>query len=151
MRLIIAAIAALAFLPITGHAQQAQSHQSKWVKSHKVVIQIDSNDPAIYNLALNNAQNMREYYQKKGEPIQIEFVAFGPGLNMMLDQSPVKDRLAEMSHQKGVTFSGCGNTMANRSKAENTLLKLLPEARVVPTGVARITELEEEGWTYLRP
>src|ERR1051325_8922217 len=97
MRLIAAAIAALAFLPITGHAQQAQPHQSKWVKSHKVVIQIDSNDPAIYTLALNNAKNRREYYKKRGEPIQIEFVAFGPGLNMMLDQSPVKDRLVDMS------------------------------------------------------
>jgi intracellular sulfur oxidation DsrE/DsrF family protein len=56
-----------------------------------------------------------------------------------------------MSKQKGVTFSGCSNTLANQSKAENKSLSLLPEARLVPTGVVRITELEEQGWTYLRP
>jgi intracellular sulfur oxidation DsrE/DsrF family protein len=41
--------------------------------------------------------------------------------------------------------------MANQSKAEEKPITLLAEAREVPTGVARITELEEAGWTYLRP
>jgi intracellular sulfur oxidation DsrE/DsrF family protein len=151
MRLItgIATVAMFALMPGLSQAQQAT--QSKWVKSHRVVIQIDSNDSAIYTLALNNAENMRKYYQQKGEPIQIEFVAFGPGLTMMLPESPVKDRLVSMSHEKGVTFSGCGNTLSNRSQAENKLMSLLPEAHLVPTGVARITELQESGWTYLRP
>jgi intracellular sulfur oxidation DsrE/DsrF family protein len=56
-----------------------------------------------------------------------------------------------MSRLQGVTFSGCGNTLANLSKRENKSISLLPQARLVPTGVARITELEEQGWTYLRP
>ena len=153
----LATVAVFAVIPYVGQAQphtpasQHTTAQSKWVKAHRVVIQIDSNDPALYTLALNNAENMRKYYQQKGEPIEIEFVAFGPGLTMMLPESPVKDRLAEMSHQKGVTFSGCGNTLSNRSQSESRLLSLLPEARLVPTGVARITELQEAGWSYLRP
>jgi len=133
-------------------AQPNAPAQSKLTKSHHVVIQVDQNDPAVMNLALNNAENMTKFYESKGEKIEIEFVAFGGGLNMMRsDTSPVKERLAEMSKKKGVTFSGCGNTLANQSKAENKSLSLLPEARLVPTGVVRITELEEQGLIYLRP
>src|SRR5690349_25001166 len=132
-------------------AQQPHSQQSAWVKEHRVVIQVDQDDPKVMNLALNNAANMREYWDKKGEKSQIEFVAFGPGLQMMRsDTSPVRDRVAELS-KKGVVFSGCGNTRTNQSKAENKQIELLGEVREVPTGVARITELEEQGWTYLRP
>jgi intracellular sulfur oxidation DsrE/DsrF family protein len=52
---------------------------------------------------------------------------------------------------KNVTFSGCGNTLANQSKMENKSITLLPDARIVPAGIARIVELEEQGWTYVRP
>ena len=131
--------------------QRSSSQQSAWVKEHRVVIQVDQDDAKTMNLALNNAANMREYWDKKGEKNQIEFVAFGPGLQMVRsDTSPVRDRIAELS-KKGVVFSGCGNTRTNQSKAENKPIELLGEVREVPTGVARITELEEQGWTYLRP
>ena len=131
--------------------QRSSSQQSAWVKEHRVVIQVDQDDAKTMNLALNNAANLREYWDKKGEKNQIEFVAFGPGLQMVRsDTSPVRDRIAELS-KKGVVFSGCGNTRTNQSKAENKQIELLGEVREVPTGVARITELEEQGWTYLRP
>ena len=131
--------------------QRSSAQQTAWVKEHRVVIQVDQDDAKTMNLALNNAANLREYWDKKGEKNQIEFVAFGPGLQMVRsDTSPVRDRIAELS-KKGVVFSGCGNTRTNQSKAENKQIELLGEVREVPTGVARITELEEQGWTYLRP
>jgi len=30
-------------------------------------------------------------------------------------------------------------------------LAILPEARIVPAGVARLMTLEEEGWSYVKP
>jgi hypothetical protein len=139
---------------LVAHQANAETRaplQSRMVKAHQVVIQIDSADPALMNLALNNADNMRKYYTEKGEKIEIEIVAFGDGLRMMRsDTSPVKDRLAALSHS-GVKFSGCNNTLLNQSRQEGHELTLLPETKLVPTGVARIVELEEAGWTYLRP
>lgn len=129
----------------------AQMRQSKWDKTHKVVIQIDQNDPQAMNLALNNAQNMKEFWDKKGEKSEIEFVAFGPGLAMVRsDNSPVKDRIAELS-KKGITFSGCLNTKGKQTVAENHPIEFLSGVKEVPTGVVRIAELQEQGWTYLRP
>jgi hypothetical protein len=120
---------------------------------HRVVIQVSENDAAVMNTALNNAQNLSKFYKDRGESVEIELVAFGPGLSMMRsDTSPVKNRLASMANNmKNITFSGCGNTMANMSKKEKKTITLLPEARIVPTGIARIVELQELGWTYVRP
>jgi len=143
--------AATLAVAVPAKAQHSTSAQSKMTKPHHVVIQVDQDDPAVMNLALNNADNMKKFYESKGEAVEIEFVAFGGGLKMMRsDTSPVKERLTEMSRQ-GVTFSGCGNTLSNQSRQEEKSLSLLPETHLVPTGVVRITELQEQGWTYLRP
>ena len=64
---------------------------------------------------------------------------------MRSDTSPVKERLTAISSSmKNVTFTGCGNTLADQSKQENKAITLVPEARVVPTGIARIVELEDK-------
>ena len=120
---------------------------------HRVVIQISEADPATMNVALNNAENLTKFYKDRGETVEIEFVAYGPGLAMMRsDTSPVKARLAKMSSSmKNVSFSGCGNTMTKQSEKESKVISLVPEAHVVPTGIARIVELQEQGWTYVRP
>jgi len=120
---------------------------------HRVVIQISQDDPKTMNLALNNAENLTNFYRERDQKVEIEFVALGPGIAMVRsDDSPVKDRLARMSHDyKNITFSGCGNTLAKVSKAEGRQITLLPEAHLVPTGIARIVQLEERGWTYVRP
>jgi intracellular sulfur oxidation DsrE/DsrF family protein len=130
----------------------AATHSTS-TKTHRVVIQVTQNDPAVMNTALNNAENLVNYYKDKGEKIVIEFVAYGPGLSMMRsDTSPVKERLTAMAaNMKNVTFTGCGNTLANQSKQEKKEISLVPEVQIVPTGIAHIVELEEQGWTYVRP
>jgi intracellular sulfur oxidation DsrE/DsrF family protein len=144
------AIVGLLLLVGPSFGQQKFSQQSK-MKVHRVVIQVDQDDPKAMNLALNNASNMKEFWEGKGERVEIELVAFGPGLHMLReDTSPVKDRIAALA-TKGIRFSACGNTMANQSKAEEKPVTLIPQAHQVATGVVRITELEEQGWTYLRP
>ena len=66
--------------------------------AHKVAIHVDENDPKRMNMALNNVANIRKFYDSKGEKIEIEVVAYGPGLHMLrADTSPVKDRIAVMS------------------------------------------------------
>jgi intracellular sulfur oxidation DsrE/DsrF family protein len=132
----------------TGHAEVSAK------KHHRVVIQVSENDPKVMNLALNNAENLQRFYAQRGETVQIEIVAYGPGLAMVrADASPVKDRIAALGTGKAqhITVSGCENTLQNQSKQEGKPVSLLPEARLVPTGIARIVELQEQGWTYIRP
>jgi intracellular sulfur oxidation DsrE/DsrF family protein len=124
-------------------------------KPHRIAIQVDQNDPALMNLVLNNVSNLTEYYHSKGEQVQIEVVAYGPGLNMLReDKSPVKDRLKrikEDSFPSTVNFSACHNTMMGMEKAEGHPIPIVPQASVVPAGVVRLSELQEQGWSYIRP
>src|SRR6202162_3848712 len=91
---------------------------SNWRRVHRVVIlQVTQNDPAVMNMALNNAENLVKYYQDKGDKIEIEFVAYGAGLSMVrIDTSPAREHLTAISaSMKNVTFTGCGNTIATQS------------------------------------
>lgn len=122
-------------------------------KEHKVSFHIDENDAGRMNLVLNNAQNVNNYYSEKGEKVQIEIVAYGPGLEMLVaDKSPVKARVSSMSMAMDyVQFSACSNTHKAMSKKAGKEIKLLEEAKMVPSGVIRLIELQESGWSYIRP
>ena len=120
--------------------------------THYVAFHVDENDPALMNLVLNNAQNVSSYYASQGDEVMIEIVAYGPGLTMYLPDSPVKDRIAQMSLAiPSMTLSACGNTMAKMAEKAGHDITLLPEATVVPAGVVRLIELQEQGWAYIRP
>jgi len=80
----------------------------------KVTNQVNQNDKAAMDLALNNAKNIVDYYKSKGQIVEGEIVTYGPGLRMLrADTSPVKERIAVMSLENAnVTFAACGNTQA---------------------------------------
>lgn len=150
------AIAATALLCIGGTVlvNARMEHPASLVdqRVHHIVIQIDRSDPIAMKLALNNAVNLKEYYEGLQQKSEIELVALGPGLGMLrADLSPVQPEITKISQMSGIRFSACGNTMAKAAKAEGKQIPLIPEAHVVPTGVGRIVQLEERGYTYLRP
>ena len=120
---------------------------------HRLVLQVNANEPATMNLALNNATNVEQYYKTLGEKVEIEVITFGPGLHMLRDDtSPVKDRIKSIAEKTpSITFKACGNTQENMGKAENKTIPLLAEATLVKSGVVRVMELQEQGWTYVRP
>jgi intracellular sulfur oxidation DsrE/DsrF family protein len=122
-------------------------------KTHKLVIQVSSNDAGVMTLALNNAANVSSYYDGIGDSVQIEIVAYGPGLHMFReDTSPVKDRLRNFkASMPNVTFDACGVTKAGMEKAEGHPIPIIAEARVVPSGAVRLIELQESGWSYIKP
>jgi uncharacterized protein len=122
---------------------------------HRIAIQVDQNDPQVMNLVLNNVSNIIEYYRDKGQDVRVEVVAYGPGLNMLRDDtSPVKDRikqLKDLSFPSELTFSACNNTKQAMEKHEGHAITIVPQARLVPSGAVRLMELQEQGWSYLRP
>jgi len=120
---------------------------------HHLILQVNTNDPAAMNLALNNAMNVTQYYKDLGQKVEVEVITFGPGLHMLRqDTSPVKARIETMAlSTPEVSFKACGNTQENMHKAENKDIPIIPQAEVVKSGVVRVMELEERGWTYVKP
>jgi intracellular sulfur oxidation DsrE/DsrF family protein len=122
-------------------------------KAHRLILQVNSNEPAMMNLALNNATNVVQYYRDLGEKVNIDIVTFGPGLHMLRDDtSPVKARIKALSEsQPSISFEACNNTRENMGRAEGKEIPLISEAKVVKSGVVRVMELQEQGWTYVKP
>jgi len=122
-------------------------------REHKVVIHVDENDAKRMNLALNNAENLTNYYESKGEKIAIEVVAYGPGLNMFRqDTSPVKTRIAAMSLKlDNISFAACSVTKGKMEAKSGKKIQIISEARMVPSGVVQLMTRQEQGWSYIRP
>ena len=122
-------------------------------KPHRLILQVNSNEPAMMNLALNNASNVAQYYKDLGEKVSIEVVTFGPGLHMLRDDtSPVKARIEALAlSSPEISFKACGNTRENMSKAESKEIPLISQATIVKSGVVRVMELQEQGWAYVKP
>ena len=124
-------------------------------KPHRVAIQVDQNDPQVMNLALNNATNVIEYYRARNEDVDVDIVIYGPGLHMLrADTSPVQDRLKrlkELAFPGNIQLSACNNTKQAMEKAEGKAISIVADATIVPSGVVRLMELQERGWSYIRP
>jgi intracellular sulfur oxidation DsrE/DsrF family protein len=153
-----AAVLSLLDAPQPAIAQSKQSAASPAVpdvdkKAHRLILQVNTNEPAVMNLALNNAANAEQHYKSIGEKVQIKIVTFGPGLNMLRDDtSPVKERIKSLAEtSRSISFAACGNTRVNMSRAEQKEISLISQATVVSSGVVRVMELQEQGWSYLRP
>lgn len=124
-------------------------------RPHRLAIQVDQNDPQVMNLALNNATNVIEHYRARNESVDVDIVTFGPGLHMLRsDTSPVQDRikrLKDMAFPGKIQFSACNNTRQGMEKTEGREISMISDATVVPSGVVRLMELQEQGWSYVRP
>lgn len=110
-----------------------------------LVIQISNGTMAEQKLVLNNAANVLNYLGP--DKVQIEIVAFGPGLRLLLKNNINAARVRSL-HAQGVEFAACHNTM---KAAHITKAMLNPVARVVPAGMVEIMRRESEGWNYIRP
>jgi intracellular sulfur oxidation DsrE/DsrF family protein len=148
MRPIIAAAGLLIAFTSHGFAAEPQPQ-------HRLVIQVDQNDRRTMDFALNNATDVIKHYRGLDQTVAVEIMACGPGIHMLrIDSSPVKERIKqirETASPSKIQFSACNNTKQSMEKKEGHLLEMLPGTTIVPLGVVRLLELQEQGWSYVRP
>lgn len=109
------------------------------------------NDSAVARVALNNIRN---HLDATGGKTKIVVVTHGGGVNFLVDGAqdkngnPYNIAVEELS-DKGVEFRVCNNTLKANKIDPKTLL---PNAVIVPSGVAEIGRLQaREGYVYLKP
>lgn len=136
---------ALAILVVSGIAHlPAQAQQPAPARS-KVVVQVSDADSAKWNLALNNAKNIQT--DLGAANVDVEIVAFGPGIGMLKSDSVVGNRIDE-ALTAGVKVVACENTMRAQKL---TQADMLGRIGYVPAGVVEIMQRQQQGWAYLRP
>jgi uncharacterized protein len=112
---------------------------------HKVIFQVSDNDPRKWNLALNNVKNVQDDLGK--DNVEVELVAYGPGLPMLKLESEVSNRIGDALAQ-GVKIMACENTMLNTKLKRDDML---PNIGYVKAGVVELMEKQQAGWAYIRP
>lgn len=115
---------------------------------HKLVIQVSTDDPRTQTIAMNNAVNIQKLYGI--DNVDIEIVGYGPGLGMLTAKNKNADRVKSLAMQD-IKFSACMNTMNKVKKKTGKMPKLAEGVGTVQAGVARIIELQEQGYSYIRP
>ena len=111
----------------------------------RVVIQVSDADPGKWQLALNNARNVQADLGK--DNVEVEIVAYGPGLDMLKAESKVAGGLAA-ALDSNVGLIACENTMQNRHVSRD---QMYGGIRYAPAGVTHIMKRQSEGWAYIRP
>jgi len=135
----------LAFSCGTAIAQSANT-ASEHTKSggFKVLLEVNSADPTTWNNAVNNATQIMQVVGM--DKAQVEVVAWGPGIKMLVNGSPVAEHVQSLSNY-GVSFVACGNTM----KALHMSPKdLIAGVTVVPGAIGEIVKRNHEGWTQIK-
>jgi hypothetical protein len=111
----------------------------------KVVLQMSESDAAKWNLALNNARNIQN--DLGAANVDIELVAYGPGIGMLKADSVVGNRVGE-ALAAGVKVVACENTMQAQKLSKDDMLGKIA---YVPAGVVEIMQRQQQGWAYIRP
>jgi uncharacterized protein len=141
----VACMAAFALPLAAGAADAAKPQAAVAGAKQRVIFQVSDNDPRKWNLALNNISNIQEDVGKGN--VDIELVAYGPGLPMLKLESEVSDRIADALAQ-GVRVVACENTMINtKVKRED----MLPNISYVKAGVVELMVKQQQGYSYIRP
>jgi len=140
---IFALMLSLATLPL-----QAAESEAKPFAEQKIVLQISDPNPFKQTLVLNVASNLVKHYGP--DKVDIEIVAFGPGLRLLLDGNSNQSRMNDLS-QNGIRFAACENTLSKYAKKLGYTPKLVPQATPVSAGVVRILELTAQGYTLVKP
>jgi uncharacterized protein len=111
----------------------------------RIVLQVSDNDPAKWNLALNNARNAQNDLGK--DKVDLEIVAYGPGINMLKMDATIANRVSQ-AIGTGISIVACENTMTAQKivKAD-----MNPSVTYVPAGVIQLMKRQQQGWAYIRP
>jgi intracellular sulfur oxidation DsrE/DsrF family protein len=101
--------------------------------------------------ALRNIQN---HINAVGEEnVEVRVVLHGNGVGLLMNakaDEALKGNVASLKGQK-VAFNVCNNTLVGRKISYENDLYDVWESDIVPSGVAELSKLQQDGFTYIKP
>jgi uncharacterized protein len=149
LSLVFAFALAVGFVTTASDAQAQERYSPQKVVYH---INYDGGeDDRAYRGALTNIQN--HINAVGAENMDIKLVLHGNGLGL-LSQAKVNERLqGQVLSLKGqnVAIHVCNNTLQGRKISYEDDLFDVFEEDIVPSGVAELSHLQMQGYTYIKP
>lgn len=133
----------------TAPAQEAMEGDDKPFAEANIVLQLGDSDAETQARVINVANNLIKHY---GGPdfVNIEIVAYGPGISLLYPDNPNAERVSSLLASE-VKFIGCMNTVDTIARTTGKRPELIPATVPVKTGVAHLVERAGQGYVIIRP
>jgi intracellular sulfur oxidation DsrE/DsrF family protein len=144
---------ALLTLALVGFGLNTADANERYGKQ-KVVYHINynggENDKA-YRAALRNIQN--HINAVGAENMDVKVVLHGNGVSLLKDAKTNMKLQGDVTSLKtqNVSFAVCNNTLTGRKINYETDLFEVFKDNIVPSGVAELSYLQQQGYTYIKP
>ena len=118
----------------------------------RIVFHLTTPDQFAAAELLDDVEQMLDAYQQEGKPLRVEIVSNGEGLDFLRDSlSMFKDRIHEMSrHYANLTFVACRNTIERVQVQNGIEVNIMPDVKIIDSGVDYVVRRQQEGWIYIR-
>lgn len=149
MRILFASIAALLVL-VSGvsHSDAADRYGKQ-----KVVYHINYPGGAEDKAYIGAMRNIQNHINAVGaKNLDLKVVLHGNGIALLQDAKKtgaVQTHVAKLKSQS-VAFNVCANTLTSKKITIDQLYEVFNED-VVPSGVAELARLQQQGYTYIKP
>ena len=150
-------------LAVGAAIQSGDAYADNGYGKQKVVYHINYDDPKLHAGALSNIQNHINAVGK--DNLEVRVVLHGNGLALLLEPDSL-EKLTKFKHAnadqnmtakidglkaQGVSFNVCANTVRGRKVDLETDLYNVDQKDIVPSGVAEVAKLQQEGFVYIKP
>ena len=139
----------LALTALNTVAAEEPISEDKPFAEHFILLQLSDKDPDKQDAVLSVANNLIKHYESP-DLVDIEIVAFGPGIHLLVAGNPREARISSLV-ESGVRFVGCMNTVDSLERETGKRPEMNEHTIPVQTGVAHVVERVREGYVLVRP
>lgn len=117
----------------------------------QVMLHVSHNQDKRFNIMLDEAEQLLSTYKKNKQPLQLEILANGKGLDLVKNEnSPHAIKLQQLKNQyDNLVVSVCGQTLKRIQEETGKSVSLIPDANVVRSAIHQVSKRQKQGWTYI--
>lgn len=118
----------------------------------RIVVHLTNSDQLVIGELLDDVEHMLRAYQRDGQPLRVEIVSNGDGLDFLRSRlTHYRDRIHALSETyDNLTFVACKNTIDRVEVSQGIEVNIVPEAEITESGVNRVVTRQKQGWSYIR-
>ncbi len=112
---------------------------------YKAVFHLNLNEEMPINQGLNNVTNLLNSVEEH----EVIMLFNGPAVSLVAwdDCLPFLERIKDL-HKQGVQFQACENAL---EKFEVSRDDLIEECTIIPAGITTLIDLQNKGFSYIKP
>lgn len=117
----------------------------------KIIVQVSSANPVRLKAALDETENLLQTYKRSKQPLKMEILANGSGLNLLrVGATPFGQRVDQMKIKyPNLQFFACSQTI-NALQDKGVYIHLMPNTRLATSALDEINKRVHQGWDYVR-